>query len=89
VILYGQPVTLAGERTACTELRRDESGRWGCWVIDGNSTHVPVVALKPYSGPCAHLSADQVNARWQCLGNDPVPVGQLPTVRDPRAGIST
>jgi hypothetical protein len=79
-VLYGQPATVAGQPTACTELRQTASGRWICTGFVVNSDGLPVRQPAQYQGPCADLEADQASASWHCLGNVPLPDDQAPPI---------
>ncbi len=63
-----------GPGTVCSEESFDgTTRRWLCLVWQINIRHLPVLQPPAYAGACTHLLADQQQARWICLGTDPVP----------------
>jgi hypothetical protein len=80
-IIYGAPVTLAGNPTACTELAFNVARRgWTCLTFSFNIEHAPVRRAESYDGECPHLVADQQLGRWLCAGKTPTRPDQLPSL---------
>jgi len=62
-----------GTRTVCTEEAFVAAAqRWSCLAWAVNTNDLPVVLPQQYQGQCTHLVAAVDQARWTCLGNEPV-----------------
>jgi hypothetical protein len=71
--------TPGGVGTVCTDtIFNAAASRWSCVSWSVNDRDLRVIEPAPYHGPCTHLSADPIQARWLCLGSDPVPPRQVP-----------
>jgi hypothetical protein len=87
LVLYGirgrEPtvgeLAAGGTRTVCTEEAFDAAAQvWTCLVWTVNTRNLPVVEPAQYEGPCTHLLAATDQARWTCLGVEPLPPAELP-----------